>query len=64
MLSAARRFPRHTNPLVRLRVHFWEIVRLSPKEADSLYIRKGLVATGRYVTDDLAARVDNDYFVG
>jgi hypothetical protein len=48
---------------VRLRVHFWEIVRLSPREADSLYTKKGLIAKGRDVTDVLAARVENDYFV-
>jgi hypothetical protein len=38
--------------------------RLSPREEDSQYSKEGLIATGRDVTGDLAAGIDNDYFVG
>jgi len=39
------------------------MARLSPRESDSLYTKKELVAAGRYVMDDLAAGIEIDYFV-
>jgi len=38
--------------------------KFSPREEDSFYSKEGLIATGRDVMDDLAAGMDNDYFVG
>jgi hypothetical protein len=38
--------------------------KFSPREEDSLYSKEGLIATGRDVMEDLAAGIDNDYFVG